>query len=171
MHLVCRSPPPAETRWWRNDLALSDCVLHFPMFQCPRLQRKWSGTVWQRSPPFSYAPSSRSSHRKTNRYRLCSLAIPRSAIVGLGNIGTGPVCVAVPPCVCPSLHIPLWWLDGFSSCSVPWVHRYHGLLMHVKWNFGPVPNLHNYFLFFYFFCLCCDISKKNVLILFIFSTK
>ena len=48
--------------------------------------------------------------------------------------------------VSPSLHIPPWWLDGFSSYSV--VAQVQWATDACKIKFGSVPNLSNYGYFF-----------------------
>ena len=79
-----------------------------------------------------------------------------------GNIGKGSVCQSVRPR--PFLH------DGLMAFIHIGYHDQVPLATHAcKIEFGSVPNLSNY-AYVFINIYCCDVSEKNVVILFIFGT-
>ena len=86
------------------------------------------------------------------------IIIPRSTIAPSGNIGMGQIHL--------SLHI---CHDGWLDFHHIWYHDQVPCAANAhKTEFSSVSNLSNYGNFFiHFFSVCCDISEKNVEILFV----
>ena len=80
------------------------------------------------------------------------------------NIGKGPVCPSV------FAHSSMLHYGLIDFLHIGYHDQVSWSTDACKIEFGSVPNLSNYGYFFIIFSVCCDVSEKNVVILFIFGT-